>query len=117
MNEHSRSSQNYEALRAATTSFDCLAPAGAAYPQLIEALDIVMLAVFSASLDAQLAPLDLSATAREFLAKQHINLAAAEIPPDLSATAQDAVQQAINLEFVTGFRVVIGIAWGWRSPA
>ena len=62
MNEHSRSSQNYEALRAATTSFDCLAPAGAAYPQLIEALDIVMLAVLALAAAAAVIVLERIAT-------------------------------------------------------
>ncbi|MEL7314427.1 MAG: MFS transporter, partial [Cyanobacteria bacterium J06559_3] len=78
----------------------------------IALLGIVMLAVFSSSLEARLEPLDLSPQARQSLATQASNLAAAEVPPDLNQATRQAIEQAIAFAFVDGFRVVMGIAVG-----
>lgn len=78
----------------------------------IALLGIVMLVVFSSSLTAQTASLDLPEAARQFLAAQAVNLAAADIPSGLSPPAQQAVETAINWAFVIGFRTVVGIAVG-----
>lgn len=76
----------------------------------IAILGIVMLTVFSSSLAARLAPLDLPSSARQSLAAQSINLAATAVPPGLSNAMNQAVEQAIAIAFVDGFRVVMGIA-------
>ncbi len=78
----------------------------------IALLGIAMLAVFSSSLEAQLEPLDLSPEARQFLATQASNLAAAEVPSELNQATRQAVEQAIAIAFVDGFRMVMGIAVG-----
>ena len=78
----------------------------------IAILGLVMLGVFVSSLDAQLEALNLPSAARQFIADQSINLAAAEAPPGLSDATSQAVEQAIAVAFVDGFRVVMGIAVG-----
>lgn len=78
----------------------------------IAILGIVMLSVFSASLEAQLALLDLPATARQWITVQSVNLGATEVPPGLDEAMNQAVGQAIAIAFVDGFRVVMGIAVG-----
>jgi EmrB/QacA subfamily drug resistance transporter len=73
---------------------------------------IVLANVFNASLDRSLIPLDLSLTARQLLDTQRINLAAAQLPPGLSASTSAALRSAIALAFVDGFRWVMWIAAG-----
>lgn len=51
----------------------------------------IAIAVFSLSLDRRTAPLNLTQAAQTFLIEQRINLAAAQLPPDLS----DAQAQAV----------------------
>ena len=78
----------------------------------IALLGIAMLAIFSSSLETQLESLNLAPEARQFLATQAVNLAAAEVPSGLDAVTSQAVEQAIAIAFVDGFRVVMGVAVG-----
>jgi len=78
----------------------------------IALLGLLVLAIFTASLNQRLATLQLPPPAQDFLQAQIINLAAAQVPPDLSADQQAAVQQAIDQSFVAGFRVAMGVAAG-----
>jgi EmrB/QacA subfamily drug resistance transporter len=78
----------------------------------IAVLGIVVSHIFNASLDRSLIQLDLSLPARQFLDTQRINLAAAAVPPDLSANTSATLRSAIALAFVDGFRWVMWIAAG-----
>lgn len=73
---------------------------------------LVVLAVFSSSLDRFLARLSLSSEARHLLIAQQSKLVGIALPAGLSHAAQAALQQAIAESFVTGFRVVMLIAAG-----
>jgi EmrB/QacA subfamily drug resistance transporter len=75
-------------------------------------LGIVMLNRFTSSLNQRIVPLQLSSEAQQFLKTQHVNLAAATLPPGLSNAVEAALHQAIAGAFVDGFRVVMGIAVG-----
>ena len=78
----------------------------------IALLGILVLNTFNRSLDRAIESLSLNSTAIEFLDSQRINLAAAEVPPGLDDTASNAVENAIALAFVDGFRSVAFIAVG-----
>jgi EmrB/QacA subfamily drug resistance transporter len=78
----------------------------------IAVLGIVASHVFNASLDRRILPLDLPMPARQLLDLQRINLAAATVPPGLSADTSIALHSAIALAFVDGFRYVMWIAAG-----
>jgi EmrB/QacA subfamily drug resistance transporter len=68
---------------------------------------IIMLDVFSRSLDFRLSKLHLPASVQSALADQRINLTAAAVPEDLAPPLQQAVRRAINESFVQGFRTVM----------
>ncbi|MBD2154406.1 MFS transporter [Leptolyngbya sp. FACHB-16] len=76
----------------------------------IAILGLIMLNRFNHSLDQHLAALSLSTEALQFLDAQRINLAAATLPPGLSHSIASALERAIALAFVDGFRLVMGIA-------
>lgn len=78
----------------------------------IAVLGIVMLNRFDHSLNQYIAPLHLSANAQQFVDTQRINLAAASLPPGLSAEVAAALRRAIAAAFVDGFRSVMGVAVG-----
>ena len=67
---------------------------------------------FNRSLDRGIESLSLNSTAIEFLDSQRINLAAAKVPPGLDNELSNAVESAIALAFVDGFRLVALIAVG-----
>ena len=71
---------------------------------------IVMLSGFRAGLAARTATLDLSADARAQLLSESSNLGATQPPDGLSAATAQAVQTAIRLAFVDGFRLVMWIS-------
>ena len=73
----------------------------------IAALGIVMLHVFSRSIDARLSSLEVSPKVRHSLDDQRINLAAATIPQDIEPSMRQVLRQAINESFVAGFRRVM----------
>lgn len=72
----------------------------------IAILSIVMIAVFSVSLDQQLATLHLSPALRQAIDIQRFKLAGITIPTGASSGTQAAIKAAINGAFVSGFRVV-----------
>ena len=76
----------------------------------IAILGILILAAFNRELDDQMASLDLPAEARQVLDDQRTRLAAAEVRPGLSPDVTAALEQAIALSFVKGFRLVMFIA-------
>jgi EmrB/QacA subfamily drug resistance transporter len=73
----------------------------------IAALNLVVVSVFRAQFTQSLATLHLPAAALQALTAQANRLAAAQIPPDLSAAAHAAVHRAITTSFVAGFRVAM----------
>jgi hypothetical protein len=73
---------------------------------------LVVLTVFSSSLDRYLARLSLPSEARNMLIVQQSKLVGIALPAGLSHVAHAAIQQAIAESFVTGFRVVMLIAAG-----
>src|SRR3712207_9590526 len=72
--------------------------------------------VFSASLDARVAALDLPPEAQQQLGAQKGNLGAAQVPKGLSGETAAAVQRAIEESFVAGFRIAMFVAAG-PAPA
>jgi EmrB/QacA subfamily drug resistance transporter len=85
----------------------------------IAVLGPVALAVFSHSLEARTAGLNLPVEALAYLKQESAKLAVAQVPPGLSAESSLAVQQAINSAFVDAFRLAVGIAAGlsWLGAA
>jgi EmrB/QacA subfamily drug resistance transporter len=77
----------------------------------IPVLGIFVFVVFSASLDAQVATLDLSQGAHQQLEAQKVNLGAAQVPEGLGDETA-TVQRAIRESFVAGFRVAMFVAVG-----
>jgi MFS family permease len=76
----------------------------------IAVLGPVMLAVFSHSLETRVAGLNLTAEAVTHLKHEAAKLAVAQPPPGLAPETTAAVRQAIQLAFVDGFRVAVGLA-------
>jgi EmrB/QacA subfamily drug resistance transporter len=73
----------------------------------IAVFGIVILGVFSRSLDFRLSKLKLPTSVQSALADQRINLAAAAVPEDLGPALQQAVHRSIDESFVQGFRTVM----------
>jgi EmrB/QacA subfamily drug resistance transporter len=73
----------------------------------IAALGIVMLHVFSRSIDSRLSRLEVSPEVRHSLDDQRINLAATTIPQDIGPPTRQVLKEAINESFVEGFRRVM----------
>jgi EmrB/QacA subfamily drug resistance transporter len=73
----------------------------------IAALGIVMLHVFSRSIDSRLSRLEVSPEVRHSLDDQRINLAAATFPQDIGPPMRQVLKEAINESFVEGFRRVM----------
>jgi EmrB/QacA subfamily drug resistance transporter len=71
---------------------------------------IVLIGAFGSNLDRRLDTLNLTAETRQVLSAQRNRLAAAEVPAEVSGETRAAVQQAIALSFVAGFRVVVLVA-------
>jgi hypothetical protein len=73
----------------------------------IAVFGIVILGVFSRSLDFRLSKLHLPTSVQSALADQRINLAGAAVPEDLAPPLQQAVRRSIDESFVQGFRTVM----------
>jgi EmrB/QacA subfamily drug resistance transporter len=73
----------------------------------IAALGIVMLHVFSRSIDSRLSRLEVSPEVRHSLDDQRINLAATTFPQDIGPPMRQVLKEAINESFVEGFRRVM----------
>ncbi|HZS78556.1 MAG TPA: MFS transporter [Ktedonobacteraceae bacterium] len=73
----------------------------------IAVFGIIVLFVFSNSLEPQLAALHLPATAHDALLAQQSKLLGIEIPAGLSSSAKADVQQAIAASFVASFRAIM----------
>jgi MFS family permease len=78
----------------------------------IPILGILVFAVFSGSLDARVAGLDLSPEARGQLEAEKADLAGAQAPEGLSEGDAAAVDRAVDEAFVGGFRVIMLVAAG-----
>jgi len=101
-----------DARRAGSASGVNNAVARAAGLLAIAVQGLVVLAVFSSSLDRHLARLSLPSEARNMLIAQQSKLVGIALPAGLSHAAHTAIQQAISESFVTGFRVVMLTAAG-----
>jgi hypothetical protein len=73
----------------------------------IAILGIVMLHVFSRSIDSRLSRLEVSPEVRHSFDDQRINLAATTIPQDIGPPMRQVLKEAINESFVEGFRRVM----------
>ena len=73
----------------------------------IAILGIVMVSVYTSTLESQLREAPIPSTVAQHLREQAIRLAEAEIPPELDASARAAVRRAIDNSFVSGFRAVM----------
>lgn len=72
----------------------------------IATLSIVMVSVFSGSLDQQLASMPLSPALRQAIDTQRFKLAGIAIPSSANSSARAALKAAIDSAFVGGFRVI-----------
>jgi EmrB/QacA subfamily drug resistance transporter len=73
----------------------------------IAVLGLIMFHAFSNCLDSRLNQLSVRPEVREELSNQRMKLAAAELPSDVDQTTRDAIKQAIDECFVSGFRRVL----------
>jgi hypothetical protein len=73
----------------------------------IAVLGLIMFHAFSNCLDSRLNQLNVKADVREDLNSQRMKLAAAQLPPQVETPTRDAIRQAIDECFVTGFRLVM----------
>ncbi len=73
----------------------------------IAALGIVMVSIFSRSLDNHLTTLKTAPDVRQLIDAQRVKLGGIELPPTLSHQMRIFLEQAIDDAFVTGFRVVM----------
>ena len=76
----------------------------------IAILGVLMFVTFSASLDNRLETLELPPEARQQLEEEKINLGAAKAPEELDAASNEAVEQAIDGAFVSGYRSIMLVA-------
>ena len=76
----------------------------------VAVLGVIMFAVFSGSLDARVAVLDLPSEAVRQLEAEKLKLGAAEVPDGVDAASGAAVERAIDEAFVSGYRVVMLVA-------
>ncbi len=72
----------------------------------IAVLGIVVLSVFTSSLDSYLATLHLSPSMQHIIEVQRVKLAGITIPTHVSAEVQVALKRAIDQSFVSSFRLV-----------
>ncbi len=72
----------------------------------IAVLGIVVLSVFTNSLDSRLATLHLSPGVRQLIEVQHTRLAGITIPTNVSDEVRVALTRAIDESFLSGFRLV-----------
>jgi len=75
-------------------------------------LGVLMIAVFSVSLDSRLVHLDLAPGARQQLEGEKVKLGAAETPEGLGARSSTIVERAIDEAFISGYRTVMLVAAG-----
>ena len=78
----------------------------------VAVMGIFILNAFNKSLDSRMAALGIAPEIRELLDEQRINLAAAEIPIDLSSELRARLKLNIAESFLAGFRLVMFIAAG-----
>ena len=78
----------------------------------VAVMNLIVVGVFNSSLDSSLATIPLSDAARASIDAQRSHLAAAQLPPGLGPQIEAAVQHALDMAFVDGFRTVMLIAAG-----
>jgi EmrB/QacA subfamily drug resistance transporter len=76
----------------------------------IAVFGIVMLEVFARGFEQALHKISLPAAASDFFIAQRFNLAGVRIPSDLDPPLREAVRQAIDTSFVSGFRELMLIS-------
>lgn len=80
-------------------------------------LGIVIVAVFGAAIETQLAATPMSPDMRQAIESQENRLAAISVPAGLDLATQAAVSEAIDASFVSGFRTVMIVAAGLALAA
>ena len=83
----------------------------------IAVLGIFALQSFNKGLDARIVDIGLTPDAIEYLDTQRIKLAAADLPPGLSAKSSLELKRAIAESFVDAFRVIMFISTGLSMAA
>jgi MFS family permease len=78
----------------------------------IAVFGVIMLQVFSLSLESRLSVSAIPETTRRLVLDQRIKLAGVELPADLSQEQQTIVKHALAESFVSGFRVLMLIGAG-----
>jgi EmrB/QacA subfamily drug resistance transporter len=83
----------------------------------IAVLGLIMFHAFSNCLDSRLNQLNVKANVRAALNDQRMKLAAAELPSDIDQASRDALKQAIDECFVSGFRrvMICGVVLAFAS--
>jgi hypothetical protein len=75
-------------------------------------LAILISLVFDQALAERLDRLDLSAEIRQAMNEQRVNLAAAQVPPEVAPDLRAALERAVKEAYVAGFRWVMLAAAG-----
>lgn len=78
----------------------------------IALLGIIVVGIFSTSLESQLAALSLPSGIHQAILQQSGRLAGIEIPRGVSTGVQASIKQAVNESFITAFRTVMLISAG-----
>lgn len=78
----------------------------------IAVMGILMLVVFGDRMDDMLKPIGLPTEVQQELASQRLKLGATEVPQGLGGETRTAVENAIAMSFVGGFRVVMWVSAG-----
>jgi EmrB/QacA subfamily drug resistance transporter len=78
----------------------------------IAVFGVFVFAAFSVALDSRLAALDLPPAARESMEEEKVRLGAAEPPEGVSDEQAARVEEAVDVAFLTGFRVVMLVSAG-----
>jgi hypothetical protein len=73
----------------------------------IAILGIVMVSVYTDTLEQQLRKAPIPSAAAQHLREQAIRLAETEIPTELDASMRAAIRTTVNNSFVSGFRAVM----------
>jgi hypothetical protein len=73
----------------------------------VAALGVVLLVRFDSEVEHRLAGLGLSDHVRNLIESHRSKLTAAELPGDLDSATRDAIRDALNAAFVTGFRTLM----------
>jgi EmrB/QacA subfamily drug resistance transporter len=76
----------------------------------IAVLGVVMLQIFSRTLEHRLASINIPEESRASIYAQRIKLTALDLPQGLDAGQREEIEQAVHQSFVAGFRMIMALA-------